>query len=872
MNLWSMDENGGALKQITKSRDWDVQGFSLDAGRAAYQLGADLHLLDLATGADKTLDIALAGDFDASRERWVKNPLGYLTSWDASSNGDRIALTARGQAFVATTEPGRLVEATRKPGVRYRNAMLTPDGRSILALSDATGETEWWKFPANGIGAGEQITTGAKILGVGGKVSPDGKRLAYTDKDLKLWIVDLATKAKTEVATSNADVVTDVAWSPDGRWLAYGLPTTAFQRLWLYSTETGKSTPVTSARSDASSPAFAPDGRWLYFLADRTFNSAVGSPWGPRAPQPFFDRQTKVYALSLHRGQRSPFLRADELTAPDPKPTPGIDLDGIENRQIEVPIPSGNYRGLQTNGERLFLADSPTGGAPSVLAVEVKDREIGPKPLLPGAGDFQLTRDGKKVVARVGAGFVVLPAAGGSPSGVDLSGWSFAVDPKEEWRQMFTEAWRLERDYFYDPAMHGVDWNGVLRKYQPLADRVRSREELSNVVAQMVGELSALHTFVYGGDLRGPGESVGFGWLGGDLVRDPALGGYRIARIDQGDPDYPESLSPLVRPGVDLKVGDAILAVNGQDAMEAPDLQALLRNQAGKPLLLHVREAGGAVRDVVTRPLDSASGLRYTDWELACRKKVEEASGGTMGYVHLRAMGQGDIAGWERDFYPAFDRQGLVIDVRHNNGGNIDSWILSQLLRKAWFYWQGRAGDPTWNMQWAFRGHVVVLCDEDTASDGEAFAEGIKRLGIGKVIGTRTWGGEIWLSSSNVLSDNGIATAAESGVYGPEGAWLIEGHGVDPDMVVDNLPHETFLGKDAQLDAALAYLKDKIAKEPVAVPPRPSARTRRSEGRGKRAQGKREKGRRKGVFPLSRLVCGNIFRPALRTAGGGRVA
>ena len=383
---------------------------------------------------------------------------------------------------------------------------------------------------------------------------------------------------------------------------------------------------------------------------------------------------------------------------------------------------------------------------------------------------------------------------------------------------MFNEAWRLERDYFWDPTMSGVDWNAVKVKYQPLADRVRSREELSDVLAQMIGELSTLHMAVRGGDLRRPADAVGFGWLGGEFARDPAMGGYRITRIFQGDSDYPETLSPLVRPGVEMKVGDAILSVNGVDAMELPDLQAALRNQANRPVLLHVREDGGAIRDVVVRPLPSQNDLMYTDWETTRRKKVEADGAGTMGYVHLRAMGAEDIAQWERDFYPALDKQGLIIDVRHNMGGNIDSWIIEKLLRKASLYWQGRVGQPYWNMQWAFRGHVVVLCDQETASDGETFTESIKRLGLGKTIGMRTWGGGIWLSSSNFLEDNGIATAAEFGQYGPEGKWVIEGHGVDPDIVVDNLPHATFMGGDAQLDAAIAYLKKEIAEHPVPVP------------------------------------------------------
>ena len=820
MNVWSMDENGGGLKQVTKSKDWEVQSFSLDAGRIAYQLGADLHLTDLATGADQKLDVALDGDFDASRERWIRNPMAYLTNVDASANGDRVVLTARGQVFVAPTEPGRLVEATRKPGVRYRNAIFMPDGKSVLALSDQTGETEWWRFPANGVGPGEQLTSGSTVLTMGGTVSPDGKRLASYDKNYELWVVDLTTKTRTKVATSGYGEIADLAWSPDSKALAYVMPTVSFGRLTLYDVATAKSTPVTSVRSAASSPAWTPDGKWLYFLADRTFVSSVGAPWGDRQPEPYFDKQAKVYAVALRKGLRSPFLRADETTVPDKAGT-GIDLDGIETRQIEVPIPAGDYRSLSTNGDRLFMVDAPPGGAPSLVAVEVKDREIGPKPVLPGVGSYVLTRDGKKIVAQRGANFLTVAAAGGAPTDVDLSGWSFAVDPKEEWRQMFREAWRLERDYFWDPALSGLDWKAVLAKYQPLADRVRSREELSDVLAQMVSELATLHVFVYGGDLRGPSQSVGIGTLGGEFARDAAMGGYRITRVYQGDPDYPDSLSPLVRPGVDLKVGDAILSVNGVDVLDLPDLAAALRNQANKPVLLHVREAGGAVRDVVARPLGGDGELRYADWEDSRRQKVEGASGGAVGYLHLRAMGAADIAQWERDFYPNFDKQGLIIDVRHNRGGNIDSWIVEKLLRKASFYFQDRVGEPSWNMQWAFRGHIVVLCDQETASDGETFTESVKRLNLGKTIGMRTWGGGIWLSSSNVLADNGIATAAESGVYGPEGKWVIEGHGVEPDVTVDNLPHATFLGGDAQLDAALAYLAKEIKDHPVPVPAPP---------------------------------------------------
>ncbi|MGV3615583.1 MAG: S41 family peptidase [Fimbriimonas sp.] len=835
MNLWSMDANGGGLKQHTKHDGWDIQSASLDNGRVAYQVGADLHVFDILKGQDRKLDITLATDFEGTRDRWQKEPLTFLTALDSSPDGSKAALTARGQVFVAPVDPGRFVEVSRRPGVRYRSATFLPDGKTVVALSDETGETEWWKFSANGVGKGEQITSGAKVLTFGGEPSPDGKYLAYYNKDQELYIVDLATKATKKVAESRDGELGDFSWSPDSKWIAYGMPSMTFTRINLYSLETGKSTPVTTDRADSMNPAWSPDGKWLYFLSDRTFRSVVPSPWGPRQPEPFFDRQSKIYAIALNKGQRSPFQGPDELlTPPTPTPTPPspaktvtIDLDGVQERLIEVPIPSGNYRSLATNGDRLFVTDAQATGARSLYAVDIRDRDVAVKPIAMGISGYDLSLDGKKIlVFRNGqlhsiAAAMPVPAPFDKP--VDLSGWSFVVQPREEWRQMFAEAWRLERDYFYDRDMHSVDWNGVRKKYEPLVDRVRDRSELSNLLSQMVAELSALHIFVYGGDNRRSPDTIGLGWLGGVLSRDSTLGGYRIDRIYHGDPDYPETLSPLVRPGVDLKVGDTILAVNGVDTLSVPDIGALLRNQAGRQVLMRIKESAGKQRDVIVRPILSsqANDLQYTDWEMSRRRAVETASNGQIGYVHLRAMGSGDIATWARDFYPVFNRGGLIVDVRHNGGGNIDSWIIEKLMRKAWMYWQPRIGNPYWNMQYAFRGHVVVLCNEFTGSDGEAFTEGVRRLGIGKIIGTRTWGGEIWLSSSNFLGDGGIATAAEYGVYGPEGKWLIEGHGVDPDMVVDNLPHETFKGKDAQLEAAIAHLLKEIKDKPVPVPPAP---------------------------------------------------
>jgi tricorn protease len=845
MNLWSMDPEGHDLRQLTRHRGWDVRSPALGDGHIVYQLGADLHRYDIARASDTALDIRLGSDFDQERVRWVSNPMTYLTTAHLAPDGGRVVLTARGQVFVAPSgrAGGRFVEVTRAPGVRYRQARFAPDGKSLLALSDQTGETEWWRLPANGVGTPEQLTSDARVLRWDGVPSPDGKWLAFYDKNQTLWLYGVDRRQATLIDSTPDGDFGDLAWSPDSKWLAYVRPAATFGRIWLYGVIQGQRTALTSDRSDSYSPAFAPDGKWLYFLSDRTFQSLVGAPWGPRAPEPFFDRQTKIYALALVPGLRSPFLPATELAPPaaadtGAKPRPGaapaaaVDLAGIQQRLTELPLPAANYEALSVNGSRLFWLSHQTNleRTAALQSLEIGNSDFTPKTLVDDVRSYELAADGKQLLLRKGNALYVIDASSSAGASLDkaqvnLADWSFPLDPREEWRQMFDEAWRLERDYFYDPRMHGLDWPAVRAKYRPLVDRVTDRAELSDLLAQMVSELSALHIYVYGGDLRDGTDQAAPASLGAELTRDSAAGGWRVSHVYGADPDYPTALAPLAQQGVDVRAGEVIQLINGVSTLSVEHPGELLRRQAGKQVLLRVAPArGGPTRDVIVAPITpaQAASLRYDEWELTRRLQVDSGAAGQIGYVHLRAMGSADIARWERDFYPVFNRSGLIIDVRHNRGGNIDSWVLERLLRRAWFYWQPRTGSPYWNMQWAFRGHMVVLCDAWTASDGEAFTEGFRRLGLGRVIGTRTWGGEIWLTSSNVLVDRGIATAAEFGVYGPEGQWLIEGHGVDPDSVVDNPPHATFGGEDAQLAAAIAYLQRQIREHPVPVPPPPA--------------------------------------------------
>jgi tricorn protease len=884
MNLWSMNAAGKDAKQHTLHAGWDIRSASMDNGNVVYQLGADLRVFATQNNQDRQLNVTLNGDFDQARSRWVKNPWDYVTSLSLSPTGDRVAITARGQIFVAPVGVGRRVEVTRSSTTRAREARFMPDGKSVLAYSDASGEFELTRFPANGIGETRQLTSGATVLRQGFSVSPDGKWVVNADKDQNLYLLNIATGENKKLDQSMQFGFSDFEWSPDSKWLTYATGAeNQFDQIWLVEIATAKKTVLTSDRYHARSAAFSPDGKWLWFLSARTMTPVVGSPWGQRNMGTAFDRQVKIYALALAKDAQWPFQPKDELQKaepekkPDVPPTPGtpatpqtpgtpaaatpakdakdapkadaaktdpakpaaaptpattkpivIDFAGLTTRLYEVPVPAGNYSELATDGKRLYYINSepaPAGPQPRRTLRTVAIESQGPTPVtvetyIDDVRSYELSLDRKKVLVRKANDIWVADAGAKAPpdlskSVVNLRDFTFDLDPREEWRQMFVDVWRMHRDYFYDKNMHGVDWKAMRAKYEPLVARVNDRAELNDVVSQLTSEVSLLHSQVFTADLRKGTDEIDIASLAADLTK--VADGWRVDKLFSGDPELPDEIGPLAQPANAVKAGEIITHINGVSLAKS-NPGDLLRNQVGKQVLLGVKDAAGKARQIIVTPISALRDvqLRYLTWEWERKARVEEKSKGRFGYLHLQAMGPNDLGRWAREFYPVFQREGLIIDLRNNNGGSIDSMLIEKLLRRAWAWWKPRSSPRTFsNQQNVFRGHVVAIINEDTYSDGETMAEGLKRLGIATLVGMRTSGAGVWLSDQNRLVDNGLARSAELGQFVPGEGWIVEGKGVAPDIVVDNLPFATNKGEDAQLDAAIKVLEEKLAKQPV---------------------------------------------------------
>lgn len=874
-NVWSVAADGSDAQQHTRFREFDVRAASVSGSQLVLARGADLHRIDLnaPAAASAALPITLLGDQNAAAgTRWIKRPQDFLTEVALSPNGERALLDVRGRLATQGSLAQRRAVLQQPEGSRCRSATFSADGKQVYALCDFSGEVEVWQLDALGGAARQPITRDASVLRTGLRASPDGRHLAHTDLSGALYLTDLKAAGGPRTTLIDRAVqggVDALRWHPDGQALAYtkaGGRGSARSQVWLVSLADGQPRALTAERFDSGAPSFSPDGQWLYFASRRHFATQPGaSVWADRNMGPAFEPGIKLYALALQPGLTHPLEPKNELSEPAAKPEPAkgpkdakdakeappkpakpvlprIALDGLSERLVELPLPAGRYRDLALDAKRLWWLEGE--GAATLRSVALEPGAVA-ETHSEKLRRYELAANGKQLLIQrdVPAGAAPSPAAElliveatpkppADPSkfAVRWADWQVAVTPRQEWQQLFDEAWRFSRDYFYDANLHGVDWKASRTRHAALLPRVGDRAELAELMGEMSSDLNLLHSQIAVGDLPAQAEEApALAGLGAHLEAHPL--GARIARLYRGDPELVSERGPLMAPGLEVREGDVITAINGR-AVAWPQAAALLQGEAGKQVRLEIRRGDAAPRAVIVTAVDGRreATLHYQDWRTRRQAAVDQASQGRVGYLHLRAMGPADVADFAKDFYAQLDKEALIIDVRFNNGGNIDSWVLEKLLRRAWTWFQPRHPGPAQgassypNMQGAFSGPVAVLVNENTYSDGETFAEGFKRLKLGPVIGKTTSGAGVWLSDRNRLADNGLVRAAEIAQMDAEGRLLVEGQGVVPDIEVDNPPRATARGADAQLDAAVAtVLKGLPAQTPQPRTPRVAA-------------------------------------------------
>lgn len=833
-NLWSTSLAGEDAQQLTEYNDWQVWSASYDSGRIAYQLGADIKVYDFETGASEVIDINLTSDFSQRQERWLEQPLDYLTASRYSADNDRVTLTARSQIATVGDSSQRLVNIATPAGSRSRDAVLSHDGKWVYAINDHSGENEIWRFPADGSAGATQLTDDGNTFRWQLQLSPDGKYLAHDDKNGNLWLLNLENGANQRIASDGwgHQPYRNIRWSADSQLLAFTHSHVdgSRPRVMLHSLRDEHTETLTSGKYESFSPAFSRDGHWLYFLSNRHYAASPSSPWGDRNLGPGFDKRTQIFALALKNKSCFAFAPKRDVSHCDTEAAEQertqrrpqlVDWDGLSERLWEVPVANDNYDNLSVSNDFLYVTQRDAGstsGNLQSIAIDASDPTV--TTFMDKVSEYQLGRNGETLFLRQDKDLFTFDVAAKAPDDrnsarIDTSRWQLAINPVAEWRQMFHDAWLMHRDFLFDSDMRGLNWTETRDKYEPLLSRLTDRHELDDVLAQMMGELSVLHSQVRGGEYQEPSNRAASATLGATL--SAADSGVRIEHIYRTDPELPSQASPLAQAGVNAEAGDVITALNGRRIDNLATLHKSLRNQAGEQVLLTLQR-GRQQLETMVKPVDLGTDhkLRYQDWVQHNRDQVEKESDSQFGYLHLYAMGSGDIASFARDFYANIKRDGLIIDVRRNRGGNVDSWIIEELLRTAWAFWEPNThGAPYTNMQKAFRGHLIVLTDQLTYSDGETFAAGIKALDIAPIVGKRTTGAGVWLSGRNRLADGGLARVAETAQFAMDGRWVIEGYGVEPDVEVDNLPHATFNGHDAQLRHAIDLLQRRLNNEPV---------------------------------------------------------
>ncbi len=843
LQIWVHDLQTGRQRQITHHKEYDVKYPSMGPGAIVYENGGWLWVLDLATEKTRRLRISLYSDKPLTRPTLKK--VGHMVrSGDIAPDAQRAVFDARGDIFTVPAEKGDIRNLTATPGVRERRPVWSPDGRWVAYLSDASGEYEIWLQQADGQGEAKQLTKGADAYKTNLGWSPDSKHLLLSDAALNLCIVDAESGKTKKIDQSPSGEIRDFCWSHDSAWVAYARgEENGLSSIFLYDVRDGRIHRVTTDFTNESDPCFDDKGDYLFFTSSRHFDPTLGGV----DLKPIWANMDGLYLVTLREDVEHPFPpQSDEVEVRDDAEDEDkdkeekededadepealvIDLDGIGTRMVELDVPSGQYGNLCFADGKLFYISSPfragggqqDGSRSSIQLFDMAEREQ--KKVLDSAWGFELTPDGTKLFYRSRDGFGIIDAkADQKPAEKPLrtAELEARVDPRAEWRQMFRDAWRQERDFFYDPGMHGVDWDKMYNRYGQLVPYVAHGSDFSYILGELIGELNCSHSYVSPGDIPRP-KRVDTGLLGCDLGRDVKNDRYTFARILRDRNWDGHTPTPLNEPGTKVRDGEYLLAINGVDLRLDTNPYSLLENKVGKQVVLKVGpDADGAdSREITVVPIDSEAELRYETWVQDNRRKVDELSGGRIGYLHMPNTAVGGQEGFAKGYYPNLRKEGLIIDERFNGGGFIPDFYMNILRQKLANLWKPRYGQDWRTPGTAFMGHMAMISNGYAGSGGDALPYYFKHYELGPVIGTRTWGGLVGIRRGVGLMDGGNVTFPEFGLFDMNGRWDVENYGVDPTIPLDNLPHEEIAGRDPQLEKAVEVLLKKIEEEPVEVP------------------------------------------------------
>ena len=865
MNLFSTDLGTKETRQLTTFKDFDIKFPSIAKQSIVFEQAGYIWRYDLKTGEARTVPIDIKEDLAVGRSALV-DAAKHLESVNLSPDGERTIVVARGDLFSVPARHGTPRDLSRTSGAHERDAIWSPDGKWIAYNSDVSGENELYVRSQDGKGEPVQVTSAADTYYYAPKWSPDSKKLAWADRLQRLRYVDVGTKTVTQVDQDKFGEIEVFNWSPDSQWLAWGRPEeNGLSRVYLYSLGNKQQTPVTDNWYNAAEPVFSDDGKYLLLTSARDFKPTFGeeefsniyrdmervylvtlakdteNPLGPKSDEVGKADQKREKEKEKEAAEKKPEASPGEKKGADkksPTPTPSpapkkpvvvkIDTDGIQNRIVGFEVVPGNYRDIRMLEDRVFYLrrtaadavgeddDDDDGGRDRkshLCSYSVEDRK---ETVLGDVNAYQISSDGKKMLVKIKKDYAIIDIPKDKIETKDhehkIEHLDLQLDRHAEWKQIYNECWRQERDFFYAPNMNGVDWKAMRDKYAALLPHVNHRNDLTYLLGELISELNNGHAYVAGGE-RPETPRIKLGLLGAELSRDPATKAYKIDRILPGENWDKHTRSPLTELGVNVKPGDFIIAVDGTPVSTLPNIYQALIGTADKQVILRVnsKPSDAGARDVTVVPTANEAPLYYLDWVQKNIDYVTKKTNGDIGYLHIPDMGQPGLNEFTKLYFPQIRKHGLIVDVRGNGGGFVSPLVAERLRRAFLMLGIARNGVPQTDPPQAFTGPMVTLCNEFSASDGDIFPYRFKALGLGKLIGKRTWGGVVGIRQSLPIVDGGQFFKPEFALLSKDGKeWIIEGHGVDPDIVVDNDPGKEFKGEDQQLDRGIQELQEEL--------------------------------------------------------------